>query len=313
MTLLAALRRVLVVFVAIISACLSLHAGGITFQSPPQYRATAERLQRIDPRTIERLAAFVGATPRDLEGVQVTLAPDASQSMAPSWAAGYAISEAGVIVLYPNRNPTYPDRSIDETYLHELTHVLIARAARGATVPRWFHEGVATVAAKSWSIEQEARFSAAVILDQPGTLQEVDALFSGEGAAAARGYAVAESFARDLWRRFGNHVFADVLRRCGSGVPFERAFFDATTYLPESAYANFWSRRGLRDQLITALTSSALLWGLVVTIAIAAFRRKKVTADATTKRWEEEERWLDEPPAIVQMEDDEDRPRYDVN
>lgn len=287
----------------------------IHFHAPAEFAPLAARLQSIDPRTIDRLARFVGADPANMQPIQVTLAPDATQSLAPGWAAGYALPDAGVIVLYPRRNPTYPDRSIDETYLHELTHVLIHRAAGEIRIPRWFHEGVATVAAKSWSFEQEARFSAAVVLKQPRTLEAVNSLFYSDASAAAAGYAVSEAFARDLWRRYDSDVFANVLRRCARGERFDVAFFEATRLHPDAAYGEFWSRRGLRDQIITALTSSALLWALVVAIALAAFRRKKVTTTETTRRWEEEEAEAYEPDDPDGGESDEtlDEQPYRVN
>ena len=85
------------------------------------------------------------------ESITVVLVSE-SQDLAratPRYIAGFARSEAGTVVLFPERTVAYPHDSLEDVLLHEIAHVLIARAAGGAPVPRWFHEGVALAAERT--------------------------------------------------------------------------------------------------------------------------------------------------------------------
>ena len=63
---------------------------------------------------------------------------------------GRPLGDQGLIVLLPERVPSYPDSSLDDVLLHETAHVLVARAAGGRPLPRWFQEGMAMIAGRSW-------------------------------------------------------------------------------------------------------------------------------------------------------------------
>src|SRR4029077_5989874 len=98
----------------------------------------------------------------------------------PRSTAGFAVSEDNLVVLFPSRSPTYPQDSLEDVLHHEVAHVLIARAAGGRPVPRWFHEGLAMAAERTWGLEDEARQLQELTFVEPTSLDNVNALFDGD-------------------------------------------------------------------------------------------------------------------------------------
>ena len=87
--------------------------------------------------------------------IRVVLASDTSDwaRQVPPTTAGFAVGEDSLVVLFPSRSLTYPHDTLEDVLHHEVAHVLIARAAGGRPVPRWFHEGLAMTAERTWGFE----------------------------------------------------------------------------------------------------------------------------------------------------------------
>lgn len=253
--------------------------------------AAAERLAALDP---ERLWTAVELAGLDDPGppIRVVLAAEDSPEARAvhGWVAGYARGATGPIILFPDRTPTYPDESLEELLHHEVAHVLIARAARGNPVPRWFNEGTAMAAGGAWGVEDASRFVLASLRGGPVRLADADRLFAGGGAAAARAYAVSGAFVRDLRHRHGPDVTGEILRRVGRGVAFEVAFRQATGEPLAAAEERFWRRRTFWQRWLPFLTSSFALWLAVTLLALWAFLRRRRRDAELAERWAEEER-----------------------
>ena len=119
--------------------------------------------------------------------MRVVLAEDGSEwaRQVPPWAAGFAIGEAGLVVLFPSRSPLYPHDTLEDVLRHEVAHVLISRAAAGHPVPRWFHEGLAVAVERPWDLEDRTRLASALLFGPRLGLMEIDAHFAGDEAALA--------------------------------------------------------------------------------------------------------------------------------
>ncbi|MCB1036920.1 MAG: hypothetical protein KDD47_24045, partial [Acidobacteria bacterium] len=125
-------------------------AGGETAPPAPQliFEADASlerelpRLRAAGENVLAQSVSQVGLSDPG-SPIRVILAPETSPlaaGVAP-WISGYAYGNVGVVVLLVDRVPRYPAGSLAEVLRHEVAHVLIDRAAGGAAVPRWFHEG----------------------------------------------------------------------------------------------------------------------------------------------------------------------------
>ncbi|MFQ5349935.1 MAG: hypothetical protein ACE5EG_05780, partial [Thermoanaerobaculia bacterium] len=101
-------------------------------EAPPELRSEALAVRQVDLRRYEaaaRLTGLRGSQPP----IRLALVPEGTPqaTAVPPWISGYAYGALGRIVLLPERTPSYPDGSLEELLLHELTHVLVARAAAG--------------------------------------------------------------------------------------------------------------------------------------------------------------------------------------
>ena len=265
-------------------------APELVIEAPPRLAAAAARVAALDR---ERLWTAVELAGLDHPGppIRIVLAAEGSPEARAvrDWVAGYALGAGGPVVIFPERAPTYPDESLEELVHHEVAHVLIARAARGRPVPRWFNEGVAMAAGRSWGVEDAGRFVLATLRRGPVRLADTEELFAGGGGSAARAYAVSGAFVRRLIRRHGPGVTGDVLRRVGRGVAFEDAFRQATGETLAAAEESFWRRRTFWQRWLPFLTSSFALWLAVTLLALWAFRRRRRRDAELAERWEREE------------------------
>ncbi len=276
-------------------------APRLVIEAPPELASTVAELESIPPARLQSAMRLVGlADPGP--PIQVLLAAEGSPAAraAPGWVAGYAFGGGGPVVLFPQRTPAYPDGSLEELLGHEVAHVLIARAARGAPVPRWFHEGVATVAGGSWGLADRSRL---VRLDpERDRLAGLDARFAGGRAEVERAYALSAAFVVSLLRRHGRDSAASVLGETARGLPFEEAFASATGESLADAEAAFWRRHGLYYRWLPLLTSSVTLWLAITFLALWAGRRRRARSAELQRRWEAEERLaadLEAPDEVI--------------
>jgi hypothetical protein len=262
----------------------------LVFEAPPRFMPTATRLRTSTPpqlASVMRLTGLADPGPP----IRVVLAPEGSPEagLVPRWVVGYALGNQGLIVLLPERVPRYPDSSLDDVLLHETAHVLVARAAAGRTLPRWFQEGMAMIAGRSWGLDDRTRLTLALLVDRPVSLAALDGRFAGGQAEVHRAYAVAGSFVRDLLDRYGPEVAPSILAGVARGLTFEDAFFGATGTSLATAEDSFWSRQTFWYRWVPVLTSSVTLWLLITLLALWAIRHRRRRDAAQRRIWAEEE------------------------
>lgn len=265
-------------------------APELIVENPPKLDAIADQVRSIgrgDFSGALMMTGLMGFT----EPIRVVLAPEASAvaQQTPGWVSGFANGEARTIVLFPARVSRYPDDSLRTLVHHEVAHVLVAEAAGGRPVPRWFNEGVATVAAREWGIEDRARYAAAVVGRGSRTTDALDQGFAEGGRRVSRSYALAGAFVRWLQVEYGELTTARVLELLGRDMPFGEAFVRATGDTLERAEYRFFVREALWHTWVPFLTSSGVLWAAITTLALIAIRRRRARSAAMRDRWDAEE------------------------
>ncbi|HEX2643896.1 MAG TPA: hypothetical protein VHU81_12960 [Thermoanaerobaculia bacterium] len=269
-------------------------APELTFEGPAQYDGLARRLESGPARRLDTLADLVGLDDPG-PAIRVVLAPESSPEArsAPAWVAGYALSESSTLILLPARTPSYPDGSFEDLLRHEVTHVLIDRAARGRPLPRWFHEGVAMAAGGSWSLEDRSLVTLALLTGRDVPLDELDRRFRGSSGEIARAYAMSGAFVRDLMDEHGPAVVGNILRAVRHGLPFPEAFRHVTGTSLAYAEEELGERQSFWYRWMPILSSSAALWLGITLLALLAIRRRRARDAARLRKWEEEERLAD--------------------
>lgn len=292
-TALRALGPLGVVWVALSAPAAAAVAPVLEIEAPPELAADRSRLRGLPTSALEQTARLLGAEAG--APIVVSLVPeDAPMARAaPAWVAGYAYGALSRIVLFPERVPRYPHSTLDELLLHEVAHVLLDRAAGHRPLPRWFHEGIASVAGGPWDLRDGGRLTLTMLSSRELSPDQIDRLFQDPGTVS-RAYAVAGALARDLLRRHGDRLVPELLARVRRGEDFETAFRRSAGLTPREAARAFWRRQVVWYRWLPVATSSATLWIAVTLLALVAIRRRRRRDAEIAARWEAEDRALRE-------------------
>lgn len=288
-----AAAAVLALLLLLPSASTAARPPELIVHAPPGLGQAAARVRAIDPQRLVDSMRLVGL---DDPGppIQVLLGAEGSDLAAgvPPWVSGYAYGDQGVIVLLPARTPTYPESSMEELLRHEVAHVLVARAAGGRPLPRWFHEGLAMIAGVSWGFDDRSQLTLALVARGAVPLAEVEQQFGAGPSAVQRAYAISGAFARSLLARHGDDAAGRILDGVAEGLSFDDAFRRATGETLAEAESSFWRRQTFLYRWVPILSSSATLWIGITLLAMWAMGKRRARDAALRKVWEEEERRL---------------------
>ena len=275
---------------AILPAVATSSPPRIVVRAPAELAPVAAEIERLAAASFDRSMRLVGLTDAGAP-IVVVLAPEGSPAArsASPWISGWADGAAGVVVLLPSRVGRYPDQGLGALLRHEVTHVLVARAAGGEAVPRWFDEGLAMAAGRDWAIGDRARVTLAVMRDGTLPMARLERAFAGGESEMQAAYALAGDLVRELLARYGDEVAGRILAGVAGGASFRTAFLAATGVQPSEFELDYWSRRTLWDRWVPVISSSVLLWAGVALLAVAASRRKRARAAAIQERWEAED------------------------
>jgi hypothetical protein len=262
----------------------------LVVEAPPGWEPTAEHLRAVGPDELASAMRLVGLTEPG-PPIRVIVAPEGSgpARLVSPWISGYALSDQGLVVVMPQRVGSYPDSSLEDLLRHEVAHVLVSRAAGYRPLPRWFHEGMAMIAGGSWGFDDRSRLTLALLADRPVSLAELEERFQGGQSEVNRSYAIAGSFVRDLFDRYGPEAAPRTLAGIARGLSFEEAFREATGVTLAQAESSFWSRQTVWYRWVPVLSSSVTLWLLITLLALWAIRRRRKRDAAQRRIWEEEE------------------------
>lgn len=288
--LLRALAVGLLILAGAATAESSRRSPELAIETPPDLAGVAEEVRAIGRRDFDAGLVMTGLMEFS-SPISIVLAPDDSDlaQRTPAWVSGFANGESRTIVLFPGRVSSYPDNNLRTLVHHEIAHVLVAEAARGRRVPRWFNEGLATVAAREWGIEDRARYAAAVVGRGPRTTAELDLGFAQGGRRVARAYALSSAFVRWLRSEYGEQVTARILELLSRDMRFREAFVRATGDPLEWAEHRFFVREALWHTWVPFLTSSGVLWAAITALAVIAIRRRRTKSAKMREMWDAEE------------------------
>lgn len=262
----------------------------LTFEAPDTLAVARARAERFDPATLSPIVRAVGL---DSPGppIRIVLADEVSvwAAQVPPFAAGFAIGEESLVVLFPSRSPVYPHDSLEDVLRHEVAHVLISRAAAGQPVPRWFHEGLAVAVERPWDLEDRARLASELLFGPRLSLAAIDALFSDGEAAQRRAYLLSTAVVRHLVQGYGGDAPARVLGDLAHGGSFDAAIARVTARSVPQFEDEFWRSQRTWTTWVPFLVSSTVLWLGVIGLAALAVRRRRRRSRQIRDGWATEE------------------------
>jgi hypothetical protein len=267
-------------------ALIAIDPPALVITAPAELQPVAAQIERFDRTRLRAIVRLVGLEQPGAPISVVLAAEDSALGrQTPDWIAGFASQDT--IVIFPSRSPSYPHDSLEALLHHEVAHILIARAAGGQPVPRWFHEGLALATERSWGFSDRRRLAMAVV-GRHGSMASLAADFNRGEAAASRAYAVSGSFVRDLLQRHGGGMPARLLARLKAGDSFEDAFISSAGMPLGQAERLFW-RDSWWYQVIPFVTSSLVIWFGIMVLAGVAMRRRAQHRAALRRKWDQEE------------------------
>ncbi|HQR65876.1 MAG TPA: hypothetical protein PLB02_00585 [Thermoanaerobaculia bacterium] len=262
----------------------------LEFEGPPGLPPAATRLAAAPHLWVADVMDLVGVSEPGAP-IRVVLAPESSMlaKSAPSWISGYTDGVSNVVVLLPERTPSYPDGGLEEVLMHEVAHVLIYRASAGRRVPRWFNEGVAMLAGRSWRLRDQTQLALGLLSGRKVPLWKLDDLFEGDRWQVESAYALSGALVQDLLDRYGTGLPAALLSRVAEGLSFDEALRRTTGATLTEVGESFWARQGGLKRWLPVLTSTAVLWLGISILAIVAAVRRRRAKEAEAERLAAEE------------------------
>jgi hypothetical protein len=199
------------------------------FHAEPIAAAAARRLAvRADARVQElcQRLAVCGVLTRPID-VYVAEDPERFAAAFPKgsamaeWAVGVAFVRERRIVLRAYGSSLF---SLEETFDHEVSHMLLYAAAPGVALPRWFVEGIAIWHAGESVIERLQAAAGAALTDSLMPLTSLATGFPERGHRVELAYAQSALFVAWLARERGDERLVALMRRLQDGAAFAPAF-----------------------------------------------------------------------------------------
>jgi hypothetical protein len=244
-----------------------------------------------------RVVAELGVPVADTLDIRVALNPEQMQRLAPpksalpGYADGIAFPKSGLVLLTLTAPETFFRPDMNRVLTHELSHVALERAVRGAAVPRWFTEGVAVHQAGESSLTRIETLWNATLRGRLLSLAELSQAFPNNHNQIDLAYAQSADFVGFMLDgRDERGHFQALLRELAKGRSFTEAV-QSTYHVPLSYLEREW-RAGLQRHfgrwpaLFMGLT---VVWVLGAALLGVAFVRTRLRDRATLRRWAIEE------------------------
>ncbi len=202
------------------------------------------------------------------------------------WAAGIAYTRRNLILLRIDHTALL---SLEETFVHEVSHFALRHGINHNFVPRWFLEGVAILQAGEPILNRLRTASEASLTGSLIPIRDLTFSFPQHPARIRLAYAQSALFLRWLLRHEDDRAHVRVIGRVAAGERFNEAFPKVFGASPMALWEDWRDDTREAASWIPVLTSSALLWVLLTLIFLAAYARRRHASRARLRRWEEEE------------------------
>jgi hypothetical protein len=276
---------VLAVFAAVPAAAQQLD---LTVDAPASLAPSARRIRDMDRAALADALGRAGLVLPDRMRVVLIASDDPRAIATPDWIVGRAAGTRN-IVIFPERIGSYPYGSLESVVRHEIVHLALSTRARGAPLPRWFHEGVAVSVGSGWGVRDEIRLLLAAF-DRP-SIADLRRLFTSvRHEEAAQAYLLAGALVDEVRARHGSETPGTIAGEVAGGLSFDAAFARVTGERADEAAARAWVGYRRLSRVLPAVTSPTAVWLLVLAVAALAFAVSVRRRRRRRRQWDEEEK-----------------------
>ena len=228
---------------------------------------STDRLAETAERRFLFLCSMLDACDVVKEPIDVYLAPDPEAfagafphgSPMAEWAVGVAFIRENRIVLRAHGSALF---SLDETFDHEVSHILVHSLVGDGDLPRWLSEGVAIWQAGESVIQRLLSAQRATLSDSLLSLESLTRSFPRKGPEVSLAYAQSALFVRWLETNYGRHALPSLLKKLSRGRSIEDAFLE--TFGESLAVLESRWKRGLEERvpgtLMTLIADPNVTW-----------------------------------------------------
>ncbi len=285
---------------------LTEHLGSVEWSFPESAAGTARELQEGFPEQWDRISTELGGNLDDTMVIRIARDPEELAALAPTghpppeYAVGVAYPYRGLVLLTLSAPGTWERPHLDIILAHELSHIALRRATRGADLPRWFVEGVAIHQAEEHSIPRLQALWAATYHEQLIPLRQLDRSFPAHTHEVNLAYAQSADVVGFLTDRgFGGRRFRRLMRRLRAGDDFQEALHRAF-YMSLPQLEREWKADAEeRFQSLPVIFGGGGIWLLAVLISFIAWFRSRQRNRKKLAKWEKEEAALDRITRIL--------------
>jgi hypothetical protein len=209
----------------------------------------------------------------------------------------FAMPEMDLIVIdYSKMNRTPFD--LEDTFGHELSHILLHQEINASSLPKWLDEGIAQWAsggiADILRSGEKDLLQQAVLSHRMLALKDISATFPASPNGLSLAYEESKSFTEFIVKHYGEAKLRLILRRLEKGQTIEQAAF-VNLGLPLEKLEQQWKDSLSKENLWISYAAEHLYWLLfffAALISIAGFcaakRRMKNYRDEEDEQVEEE-------------------------
>lgn len=269
----------------------SLSTESITLRYAPSLQEEAETLIEHMPAWWAELEHELGQDVSDTLLVHFVTHPgqvSAATGM-PKWVSGVANGARGEIAI-SFHNPDGSRSDLESLLRHEMAHVALRRSVKGASLPRWFHEGVAETLGAHIDLGRantlvNATFGAGLM-----PLEHWDAALMSEGDVVSHTYAASRDFVRHLrYSQDEGQRFRRLIDRLSKGGTFEASIHSIFGETLDTLFEQW--RGSTKDRLFwyAMLASGSAPMMLGGPLLAVAWRRKSREKAQALKKMEEAE------------------------
>lgn len=190
------------------------------------------------------------------------------------WAAGVAFPNHGIVVLRIDERTRF---TIADVFRHELSHIVLGRATRGAFLPSWFVEGLAVHQAGEQVRERWQKAADATLTESLPKLATIADGFPADGVAADFAYAQSTAFVSFLIERAGWAGLRTVVAKVRDGQDFDSAIQASYGTSLAGLEADFRERIAKSASWLPVILGSSVLTAAagLLFLGLAWHKRKK--------------------------------------
>jgi hypothetical protein len=206
----------------------------------------------------------------------------------PEWGGGGAIGRDTIIV--PLDRLMLSGMDAGRVTVHELVHIVLARAYGGIAIPRWFHEGMAMTLSGELLFDEQVTVSRAIFTHRLMPLDAVERVNALDQYAAALAYSESHLAVMFLIKEYGLDTIPEFLDAVRTTGRFDTAMVKVLGFTPKEFESFVNDDIVKRYSFIFLISDSALYWIPITLLFIAAFIAVTIRNKKKRRMMEEEER-----------------------